>query len=50
MNLKDIIAKLIVDNTDSNSSTNPLSARCGKSLQMEIDELKKRVSKLEKGG
>ena len=34
--LKDLIAKSVVDNLDSNSSTSPLSARCGKSLQKEI--------------
>lgn len=46
--LKDLIAKLVVDNLDSNSSTSPLSARCGKSLQKEILLLSERIKELEK--
>lgn len=46
--LKDLIAKSVVDNLDSNSSTSPLSARCGKSLQKEILLLSERIKELEK--
>lgn len=46
--LKDLIAKLVVDNLDSNSTTSPLSARCGKTLQKEILSLNERIKELEK--
>lgn len=46
--LKDLIAKSVVDNLDSNSSTSPLSARCGKALQKEILLLSERIKELEK--
>lgn len=48
MTFKEIIAKLVIDNLNSNSSSNPLSARCGNMLLKEIKALEKRIEKLEK--
>lgn len=46
--LKDLMAKLVVDNLDSNSTNSPLSARCGKTLQKEIISLNEKLKELEK--
>lgn len=46
--LKKLIAKLVIDKLDSQSSSSPLSARCGYVLQKEVDDLNEKIKQIEK--